>query len=329
MTRKEALEKFQTSHQKEKEQLRQQFWDSLQEELPELMKLIYAAFHEIGRQAKEQQKDDCMYFLFSLQRVDLTQKRAVVGLDVTDIQWYMDEAPLSVCFDITFLFAGYFAWQDKLLSDMREYMGKVNKYDVSSLVQDEIMICNQLIAHILRFSFRSLEKQEVFNSIEKLPFWVIRWGEYKDYSEIVMQVKRDTRGMEAWQERLRQYDEDPDALMADHWYRETLTKGNCRGKNMYFIVFEECSLKGIDFGRAGLSGARFLRCRIEDCSFKGADLRQADFEDCSFLDNDFGDADMMQATFSREGFVPELFDEKQLEQLLIVEDLGSEKEEEL
>ncbi|MDE6185329.1 MAG: hypothetical protein K2G39_07900, partial [Lachnospiraceae bacterium] len=125
-----------------------------------------------------------------------------VRLDVTNMEWYLDEEPLSVCFDITFLFQEYFDWQDKLLLNMREYMGKVNKYDVGSLVQDEIMVCNQLITHILRFAFRDLEQQEVFKEIGKLPFWIIRWGEYKDYSEIVMQVKREAKGQEVWLERL-------------------------------------------------------------------------------------------------------------------------------
>ncbi|MEY8268878.1 pentapeptide repeat-containing protein [Lachnospiraceae bacterium 64-25] len=223
--------------------------------LGELMQCLYTAFEEIGRQAKEKEKKDCVYFLFALQRCDLIERRAV-----------------------------------------------------GSLVQDEIMVCNQLITHILRFAFRDLEQQEVFKEIGKLPFWVIRWGEYKDYSEIVMQVKREEKGQEAWLERLEQYKENPEALTADYWYRETLALGDCRKKNMYFIVFEECTLKGIDFSRADLTGARFLRCRIEKCRFSGANLSQADFEECSFEEDDFGGASLAQTTFSEEGFQPELFD---------------------
>lgn len=326
MTRKEAWEKFQASCTKEQEQLRQAFWGRLMERLGELMQCLYTAFDEIGRQAKEKEKEDCVYFLYALQRCDLIERRAVVRLDVTNMEWYLDEEPLSVCFDITFLFQEYFDWQDKLLLDMREYMGKVNKYDVCSLVQDEIMVCNQLITHILRFAFRDLEQQEVFKEIGKLPFWVIRWGEYKDYSEIVMQVKREAKGQEVWLERLEQYQENPEALTADYWYRETLTSGDCRKKNMYFIVFEECTLKGIDFSRADLTGARFLRCRIEKCRFSSANLSQADFEECIFEEDDFSGANLAQTTFSEEGFQPELFDEKQMDELQIVQKMEAEKE---
>lgn len=320
MTRAQAWEEFQAAHQEEKDRLRQSFWDNLQAELAELMRVIYAAFQEIGKQAKEQEKDNCVYFLFSLMRFELTKRKAVVRLDVTDMEWYLDEAPLSVCFDISFLFNEYFDWQDRMLLDMREYMGKVNKYDVSGMVQDEIMTSNQLITHILRFAFRNLEQQEVFSDIEKLPFWIIRWGEYKDYSEIVMQVKRDTRGQESWKDRIKQYEDNPDSMMADYWYRETLTEGDCHGKNMYFITFEECTLKEINFRKAGLSGARFIRCRIEDCDFTEADLHQADFEDCYFSGNQFRDADMMQSIFSGGNPEADMFDEKQLEELLVAEE---------
>lgn len=327
MTRAEALEKFQADHKRQREELRQAFQNNLQERLDGFMQCIFAAFEEIGKQAEEQQKEDSMYFLYSLLRCDLLAGKAVVRLDVTNMEWYLDEAPMSVSFDITFLFQEYFSWQEELLLDMRTYMGKVNKYDVSALVQDEIMSCNQLVAHILRFAFRSLEQQEAFHRIKKLPFWVIRWGEYKDYSEIVMQVKRDTRGQESWEDRLRQYEENPEVLAADYWYRENLTGSDCQGKNISFTVFEECALKGIDFGNADLTGARFLRCRIEECSFAGAVLRQADFEDCTFGGNDFGSADLNQAAFSLEGFRPELFDEKQLAELLLVEKIEKTGEE--
>lgn len=327
MTRTEAWEKFQSAHQKEQEQLRQIFWDNLQLKLGDLIQCIFTAFEEIGKQAGEQEKDNCMYFLFSLQRCDLLRRKAIVRLDVTGMEWYLDEKPLSAAFDITFLFQNYFDWQEKLLLDMREYMGKVNKYDVSALVQDEIMVSNQLITHILRFAFRNLEQQEVFKSIKKLPFWIIRWGEYKDNSEIVMQVKRDTRGQETWEDRLKEYEENPNALIADYWYRENLTKGDCREKNMYFIVFEECSLKEIDFSKADLSGARFIRCRIEDCNFTETILHQTDFEDCTFSGNDLGGASLCQATFSEKGFCSEMFDEKQLGDLLIVENIKKAEEE--
>ncbi len=307
MTREEAWKRFQAAHQKQQEELRQTFCDNLPARIDELEQCIFDAFEEISQQAKEQKKEDCVYFLFSLQRYDLLEKKAIVRLDVLGMEWYLDEEPLAVDFDTTFLFQEYFDWQDALLLDMREYMGKVNKYDVGTWVQDEIMVCNQLVAQILRFVLRNLEQQEVFDRIAKPPFWIVRWGEYKDYSEILVQLKRDTRGQEIWEERLGRYKQNHNILTADYWYRENLTGGDCHGKSMNFIVFEECSLKGINFSRADLTGAKFLKCRIEECNFT--------------------DANLYQAVFSKEGFEPEWFDEKQLEEIFVVEKFEEEKEE--
>ena len=319
MTRAEAWEQFQAAHKQEQEQLRQAFWDHLQDRLGQLMECIYGALDDIGKQAEEQEKDDCMYFLFSLLRCGMTENKATVRLDVTNLGWYLDEEPLTAYFQITFLFQEYFDWKEQLLLDMREYRGKVNKYDVCSFIQDEIMVCNQLITHILRFAFRNLEEQEAFKRIGRLLMWIIRWGEYKDYSEIAMQVNREVRGGDAWLDKLQQYEEKSDILMAEYWYQENLTSGDCREKVMYFITFEECTLKGIDFTKADLTGARFLRCRIEDCDFTQAVLRQSEFEDCVLSDNNFRDAILQQAVFSEESFQSEAFDEKQLEELLVAE----------
>ncbi len=318
MTRQEAWEKFEAAHTKERDRLRQEFWDNLQERAGELMGCIYAAFEEAARQTEICEKNDCMYFLFALQRCDLCKGKAVVRLDVLDIGWYLDENPVTVCFDITFLFREYMEWKEKLLTDMREYMGKINRYDIENMVQDEIMVSNQLITHILRFAFRGLEKEEHFGSIPKLPRWIVRWGEYKDYSEIALQVNRIVRDQEAWEDKLRQYEADRSTFMAEYWYKGNLASGDCSKKQMCFMVFEECSLSNIVFHKANLSGARFIRCRIENCDFSQAVLHQADFEDCELLENRFEDADMSRATFSREGFRQELFDEAQLDTLYLV-----------
>lgn len=101
------------------------------------------------------------------------------------------------------------------------------------------------------------------------------------------------------------------------WYGMELTGGNCQGKNLDFIVFEECSLKDIHFDSAQMAGARFLSCRLEQCSFKQADLTQAEFDNCQFADCDFTEAGLQNAVFSLEGLEAEWFDEKQQEEMLV------------
>lgn len=321
MTRAEALEQFKERHRQETETRKEEFLTGLETGMEELMERIFTAFGTIADLAEEQEKVGCVYFLFSLLRYDLMQNVACVRLDVMNGGWFMDSEPLYTELDMTFLFQPYFQWREKLLLDMREYRGKVNKYDVEDMVQTEIMEANQKLMHHLRFAFRDMESQESFARIPKMAFWNIRFGEYRDYGEIVMQINREPRSMAEWLDKLELYEENPEVMQCSCWYRLEITKGDCRGKAMPFIVFEECTLKGMDFGEAQLYGARFLNCRLEKCSFAGANLEQTEWEGCCFADCSFAGADLKGAVFSPEDLEAEWFDEKQQEEMLIAAEM--------
>lgn len=317
MTRAEALEQFKGRHVSEKEELSNEFVSGIETRIDEIMKRFLDVFGEIADQAREQDKPMCVFFLFSLLRHDLLQDIARVRLDVMDGSWYLDKEPLYAELDLSFLFIPYFKWREKLLTDMREYMGKVNKYDVEHMVQDEVMSAAGILTQILRILFRRIEEQEIFAGIPKGAFWEIQFGEYRDYSEPLIRMNREPRSEEEWLEKIEGEEVNPGRMQFDWWHRIALTEGNCQGKALDFTVFEECSLKDIDFLDAQMTGARFLNCKLERCNFKQADLTQAEFENCQLLDCDFTQAKLQQAVFSLEGLEAEWFDEKQQEEMLV------------
>ncbi len=316
MKRAEALELFQDRHSKEAETLTEEFIKGMETGVDTLMEKILCAFGEIADQAQENDKPMCVFFLFSLLRYDLTQDQARVRLDVMDGSWFLDREPLYAECDLTFLFVPYFRWRTELLKDMREYMGKVNKYDVEHMVQGEVMAAVGRLTQLLRILFRSIEAQENFARIPKGKAWEIRFGEYRDYNEIILRMNREPRRKEEWLEKLD--DEAASRKLQFSWWHEmTLSSGSCMGKRLDYIVFEKCSLQDIDFGNAHMAGARFLNCRLERCSFRQTNLTQAEFDNCQFTDCDFTEADLQQAVFSREGLEAEWFDEKQQDEMLL------------
>lgn len=317
MTRAEALEKFKDRHMGEKEALSNTFVSGMETGVEEMMGRLYNAFGEIADQAQEREKPMCVFFLFSLLRYDLMQDMARVRLDVMDAGWFLDKEPLYAEVDLSFLFTPYFGWRTQLLTDMREYRGKINKYDVERMVQEEVMSAVGILTQILRLSFRRIEVQENFARIPKGLFWEIRFGEYRDYSEVVIQMNRELRKEEEWLEKIADEEETPGRMQFGCWHKAEITGGKCQGKDLDFIVFEECSLKETDFGSAQMTGARFLNCRLENCSFRKANLTQAEFDHCQFADCDFAEADLQQAVFSLEGLEAEWFDEKQQDVMLV------------
>lgn len=317
MTRAEALEQFKDRHCGEKEVLEGEFADGIETSVDDIMKRFLEAFGEIADQARKQDKPMCVFFLFSLLRHDLLQDMARIRLDVMDGSWFLDKEPLYAELDLSFLFAPYFRWRAKLLTDMREYMGKINKYDVELMVQEAVMSAAGILTQILRILFRGIEEQENFAGIPKGAFWEIQFGEYRDYSEPIIRMNREPRREEEWLEKLEDEDENSGKMQFGWWHGMELTGGNCQKKNLDFIVFEECSLKDINFQGAQMTGARFLSCRLEKCNFKQADLTQAEFDNCQFTDCDFTQARLQQAVFSLEGLEAEWFDDKQQEEMFV------------
>lgn len=70
-------------------------------------------------------------------------------------------------------------------------------------------------------------------------------------------------------------------MVFGYWYQADLKNSDCKGKLLYFIVFEDCTLENMCFDDAVLTGARFLGCQIKNCSFRNAVIHQADFRDVS------------------------------------------------
>lgn len=317
MTRAEALEQFKDRHCGKVEALENEFVSGIEPGIEQIMDRFLGAFGEIAEQAQEQDKSMCVFFQFSLLRYDLLQDMARIRLDVMDGYWYLDKAPLYTEIDLSFLFTPYFSWRTELLSDMREYMGKVNQYDVERMVQEAVMSAAGSLTQILRILFRRIEEQENFARIPKGAFWDMQFGEYRDYSEPIMRVNREQRSNDEWLQKIADEEETPGRMQFDWWYQAELTEGNCQGKALDYIVFENCSLKGIDFEGAQMTGARFLNCKLEQCSFKQANLSQGEFDHCRFTDCDFTGAGLQQAVFSLEGLEAEWFDDKQQEEMLV------------
>lgn len=317
MTRAEALEQFKDRHCGKVEALENEFVSGIESGIEEIMDRFLGAFGEIAEQAQEQDKSMCVFFQFSLLRYDLLQDMARIRLDVMDGYWYLDKAPLYTEIDLSFLFAPYFSWRTELLTDMREYMGKVNQYDVERMVQEAVMSAAGSLTQILRILFRRIEEQENFARIPKGAFWDMQFGEYRDYSEPIMRVNREQRSKDEWLQKIADEEETSGSMQFDWWYQAELTEGNCQGKALDYIVFENCSLKGIDFEGAQMTGARFLNCKLEQCSFKQANLTQGEFDHCRFTDCDFTQAGLQQAVFSLEGLEAEWFDDKQQEEMLV------------
>lgn len=318
MTRTEALEHFRLYVNTLWKDYEIHFWEALQKNKDTLEHIVQNGFLRLEQQIQQADKKEIVHFQFSLLRIDLLQNQYTVLLQASNVDWYLDEETISVSLDIGILFETLNYLRDELFSESKKYVGKVNKYDVQELVSEKIMAISPLIAHTLRFILRDIEQNKSFQMIPKADFWVIRWGEYRDQSEIILQVDHYEKTKEDWENALKEIVQKEDSLIYSFWYRLEVKEGYLKNKQLHFIGFEESHLENINFESSAILGARFKKCYLKNCSFKGALLKYSDFRTSHFENVDFSDANLTDAIFSEKD-VPYLHLSPQQLQIIHIE----------
>lgn len=299
MTREEALTHFKSYAGELLKDYKQIFWVELQEKyLPFLKESVEESLMALKELCKKANKEEIVYFQFSLLRTDLVKRQFTLLLHGYDVRWYLDDEPLIVQTQLNRIFSSILPLWDQLLLEQKKYVGKVNAYDVQAIIHEEIMACNKLIAHTLRLTMRDIEKTELLKDLPLAKMWVFRWGEYRDDSEIVFLVDRESKTPKDWEDAMDKLAYQEDALVCTYWYELDLENQKCEHQKMYFSGFEKSRLTHSSFMGTQLIGAKFRNCTIKSCSFKEANLRNADFRETHFEDVDFEGADLTGTTFS-------------------------------
>lgn len=316
MTREEALRQFEQEHQEKLKVHRKRFMEAIPQNIPMLLTQITGAFAEAAKKAELMNKEKLVYFHFSLLRCDMIGRNYHMLLQVQDIRWFLDPEPIEVVFSVNFFYQDLNVVWDTLLEERRKYIGKINTYDVDFMIAEEAAACNLLLGDILRYSFRDIEENSDFAAIPKELLWDIRWGEYRGTSVLAARVDRIPQTSEQWKASLRK---EEGGLSEMYWYQTELTESDCSNKEMCFTTFEECLLKNLNFKGADLTGARFIRCRIEGCDFDTAILNTTYFEGCYWRDTDLKTAIFKQTVCTLEGIPLEGLDDVQLNEILVKE----------
>ena len=151
--------------------------------------------------------------------------------------------------------------------------------------------------------------------LPRSPYWVLRWGEYRDQTEILVQTDRVEKDPGVWKTELSKAAREPEKMVFSYWYKGTYADRTIRDMDMRFITFEESTVQNIVFQNCNLEGSRFPGTRLTGCSFEGCNLWGADFRECTFEQTSFAGAELTAAVFPAES-VP--FLEISAEQLQVI-----------
>lgn len=319
MKREELLQRFQEEVRQDIEDYRILFMKQLMKEVPRLNDLIMEQLEKVKEEILKIKKENIMFLHFSVLKTDVLQRNYNVLVQVQNEQWHLDKHPVEMSFQIDFLFENLSALWDLLLQKSKVYVDKINQYDIREIIFGELDIYCSNIAHILRYALKDLENSAVFKEVPLQQFWAVRWGQYRDQSEIILQVDREKKNQKKWNKALIQTKKQEDRMVFSGWYQAALKGSVCEGKSMQFITFEECDLENMVFQNCDLSAAVFRRCRLKGCRFIQCTMFDSDFQDTQLEETDFEQSDLTNAVFEPDNIMQITLDQQQFQSVRLRE----------
>lgn len=300
MDRETALEIYQGTVSERITRFQETIGAYVLEYAEELEAMVRSAADLLGEQMKKQGKESVCFLYFSILKADLLNRKYRLMLHGLDARWYLDEEPVEVYVDAKDLLSPL----DKLWNDLAEagqgYGGAVNSYDIQNMIFDQMPIFDCAVSQVLRYRLREWEKKGIFGNMTLPPSWILKWGQYRDQTEMLLRTDRAEKEEGFWSEEIARAKRKPDQMMFGYWYRGTYQDSSLEDLDLRFITFEEAGIKKVNFQNCNMEGSRFIRCTLTDCTFEGCSLWGADFRGCRFEHTSFDRAELTAAVFPAE-----------------------------
>lgn len=297
MDRETALQTYQDNVSERIKEFQSHIGDYILERAEALEAMVKTAMDLLGEQMKKQGKEYICFMYFSFLKADLINKNFRFMLQGLDMQWYLDEEPAQVYVDAGDLFEPLMElWSD--LKDAGEgFGGAVNCYDIQNIIFDQLPYYDTTVSYILRYRLREWETKGILSNVVLSPYWLLKWGQYRDQTEYLIQTDRTEKEEVVWYSELAKAKHKPDKMIFSYWYKGTYEENELKELDLRFITFEKSTIKNIKFQDCNMEGSRFIKCSFTDCTFAGCNLCGADFRGCSFEHTSFDKAELTAATF--------------------------------
>lgn len=300
MDRETALQNYKEAVSEKVSAFRSRMGEHVMNHAEDLEALVEKAMRLLGEQMEKQEKEYVCFMYFSFLKTDMLSRNYRVQLHGLDISWYLDNEPVEAYVDAKELLTPLDELWDELIRAAQGYGVSVNDYDIRNLVFDELTVIDNMICQILRYRLRDWEKKGIFDPVARSSYWVLRWGEYRDQTETLVQTDRVEKEPGVWKSELMKAARNPGSMVFSYWYKGTYENRTIKDMDLRFITFEDSTLRDITFQNCNLEGSRFPGSRLVGCSFDGCNLWGADFRECTFEQTSFAGAELTAATFPAE-----------------------------
>lgn len=344
MNRNESIEDFNNNIAKDLiEQCKNTFNEKLKDNVLELKKVLRDGIKSVVSEIEEVQKVNPEYRVYLLQfeflRSNVLNDSYKVYISGYNESVYLDGQSISKEVDLKFLFKPLINLKEELLESVRKYLGKINKYDIESIILDAASKCYLNMVYSARECMLDIDEEEYLTEDVMGKYYFIQWAEYHTKGEIIFAMDNRKKEKEEFLE-LKKYPKEKMLYVYTVWKNVYFEDCDVSNQKMLFINFKESKLTKIDFSnnyllksqfeQTNIKKCKFINCKsmgssfkisdIRETSFENADFRNVNFENSNLVDVDFKNTDLSNAVFIGCKFENVTFENSILENAIFSED---------
>ena len=307
MNREEALLEF-------REKVAYPLCKKTREEFMESLEIYYDGFKdEIIRKIKKiievaNKRDNYNLVVFQIEllRTAILDESYRFYIHGYNEMWYLDEDDIVEEIDLKYLFKPYINLKEALLKEKKIYLGKVNNYDVESILYEAVTEVWLNLIEIARVLFWDLDEEPWIKENIKSQFYFVKWGEYQGKNETVFAMdyrKKTNKDMEA----ILKIDKSKNPFVYSSWINSTFDNLDLSENKMVFInlkgsVFEKINFQDSYIVKGQCDNAVFRDCNFTNCKMVSTSFKNVTIENCIFdngllRNTTFKDAQLSNVSF--------------------------------
>ena len=261
---------------------------TLEKRYGEITSGIVAIFREMFdkiKSAQEAGKGPIAFVYFNLLRTGCLLGSSGCLLCAYDNNWYLDQAPVEVEYDASFLFRPFYEYTEKLYRGRKMYVGRVTRSDVEKILVERWSVYMSYMLLMLRNSINEIVSLPNYD-FQKAKQFSINGGEYMDYSDILWIEDREEK--------------DPVSVKAllGHENKKAARHLHLHGIDLSGGDYSENDLRSSRFERVSFNKCVMGACMLMDTIFKECDLRQANLIASHIWYADFSGSNLERANLS-------------------------------
>jgi|GEM_PF-4421921 len=320
MEKKDIITKF-IEDSLEIKKAKENFIKNITDNIEQIIKIFMEQIEICAKKVKEAGKENISYMHISLLKVDMLLGIYKYRIQIQNNEWYMDKEQIIYEFILSEFFMPLIKLKEELLEKSRQYIGKINKYDINNIIFEEADKYNEVLIVIMREAFYQLDKEDLINKVTKEEYFIIRMGEFRGESEIIYKRDNVVKNMEIWNDAQRGEIKAKHKLIYSCWNDMVIMKNQSQYKDFSFAQFKKVNITNGIFNSCEFASTIFIDCEFNNCLFINCSFNRSKLINCQFINTRFDNSIMKEVLCQKGNLLKMELTEEQLKGIYVYREL--------